>query len=86
MEAFPTRAGVRVMRLDTETKAIYGMTAETAADPSEKPLFAVSPFHPDTVFANSFAMPACGRGAPAAKQPWYVADGSFPSDALQLSN
>ena len=34
-KAFSTRAGMRAMRLDTGTKAIYGMTADNTVNPSK---------------------------------------------------
>ena len=64
-EAFATRAGMRVMRLDMETKAIYGMTADFTVDPAKKNLTAISPFYPNKVFPDTFVMLVYGRGAPA---------------------
>jgi DNA-binding beta-propeller fold protein YncE len=63
-EAFSTRAGMRVMRLDTETKRIYGMTADYTVDPSKKNLAAISPFYPNKIFPDTFVMLTYGRGTP----------------------
>ena len=63
-EAFSTRAGMRVMRLDTETKLIYGMTADYTVDPSKKNLVGISPFYPNKIFPDTFVMLTYGRGAP----------------------
>ena len=65
-EAFQTRPGLRVMRYDSATQKIYGMTAEGTFDARKKTNTAVSPFYPNKFFDGTFVMLTYGRG-PAAK-------------------
>jgi len=65
-EAVQTRPGMRVMRYDTGTQAVYGMTADGVFDASKKNLAAISPFYANTYVPGSFVLLTYGRG-PAAK-------------------
>ena len=65
-ETFGTRPGLRVIRTDTATHKIYGMTGEGTFDASKKNLSAISPFYANTFFPGTFVMLTYGRG-PATK-------------------
>ncbi|WP_158554752.1 hypothetical protein [Methylovirgula sp. 4M-Z18] len=40
--------------MNHKTKQLYSIVAEGSADPSKKILTQISPFYPNTVFANTF--------------------------------
>ena len=65
-ETLQTRPGMRVMRYDTATQKVFGMTAEGTADHTKKINDAISPFYANKFFPGTFVMLTYGRG-PAAK-------------------
>ncbi|GLS18160.1 hypothetical protein GCM10007874_11760 [Labrys miyagiensis] len=61
LETLGTRAGVRTMAMDRQTKTIYAITAEGSADASKKILTAVSPFYANTFYPNTFTVLTYGK-------------------------
>lgn len=64
-EAVQTRVGMRVMRFDSESQKVFGMTADGVFDASKKNLAAISPFYANSYVPGSFVLLTYGRGAAA---------------------
>jgi hypothetical protein len=62
VQALQTRPGLRVVRYDTQTQKIYGMTAEGNFDASKKNLAGVSPFYANMYFPGTFSLFVFGKG------------------------
>jgi DNA-binding beta-propeller fold protein YncE len=56
VETLATRQWVKVLAYDAKAQVLYSMVAEGSADAAKKINTAVSPFYPNTVFANTFAV------------------------------
>ena len=56
LETLATRQWVKVLALDAEHGKLYSMAAEGSADAAKKINANVSPFYPNTVFANTFTV------------------------------
>lgn len=65
IQALQTRPGLRVVRYDTSTQKIYGMTAEGNFDAAKKNLAGISPFYANMYFPGTFELFTFGKGPPA---------------------